>query len=236
MAPRPESGGETVRPLLHPFRLTALAGVIAVVVGVFGPWVQGVVPDGTLVTLNGFTGAADGAFQLVACAAVVLLLRSRAAGESHTLVVQLLPALAGLVCLAYAVIVWRTLGELEFLLSDQGATPVVGWGIFLDAVGSALVAGGAVATTALVMRTHPRAPRAPSDAPVVDRQALMTVLLVLGGLLAGGALGLLAGVLVLGSTADALIVFFVFGGAVVGWLVTDTLRRMGRDSGSLDER
>ncbi len=236
MAPRPESGGETARPLLHPFRLTALAGVIAVVVGVFGPWVQGAVADGSLVTLNGFTGAADGAFQLVTCAAVVLLLRSRAAGESHTLVVQLLPALAGLVCLAYAVIAWRTLDELEFLLSDQGATPVVGWGIGLDAVGSALVAGGAVATTALVMRTHPRTARSPSDAPVVDRQVLTTVFLMLGGIVTGGALGLLAGVLVLGSTADALIVFFVFGGAVVGWLVTDTLRRMGRDSGSLDER
>lgn len=237
MAPRPEPDGETARRLLlHPFRLAALAGVVGVVVGVFGPWVQGVVPDGSLVTLNGFTGAADGAIQLVACAALVLLLRSRAAGESQTLIVQLLPAVAGLACLAYAVIALRTLDELKFLLSDQGATPVVGWGVVLDAVGSALVAGGAVATSVLVMRTHPRRPRLPSEAPVVDRQALLIVLLILGGIFAGGALGLLAGVLVLGSTADALIVFFVFAGAVVGWLVTDTLRRVGRDSGSVDER
>ncbi|HYB47853.1 MAG TPA: hypothetical protein VED20_10920 [Streptosporangiaceae bacterium] len=93
-----------------------------------------------------------------------------------------------------------------------------------------------MATTALVMRTHPRRRRSAADVPVVDRQALVAVFVVLGGIVGGGALGLLAGVLVLGSTADALIVFFVFGGAVVGWLVTDTLRRMGRDAGSLDER
>ena len=223
-------------PLLHPFRLAALAGVVGVVVGVFGPWVQGTLPDGSVTTYNGFAGAADGLLQLVFCAALVLLLRSRAAGESQTLVVQLLPAGAGLACLAYAVVAWRTLDQFEILLSDQDAVPVVGWGIGLDLLGTALVVAGAVATTALVMRTHPRRPRSAADVPVVDRQALVAVFVVLGGIVGGGALGLLAGVLVLGSTADALIVFFVFGGAVVGWLVTDTLRRMGRDAGSLDER
>ncbi|HXX60875.1 MAG TPA: hypothetical protein VEI48_06255 [Candidatus Sulfotelmatobacter sp.] len=223
-------------PLLHPFRLTALAGVVGVVVGVFGPWVQGTLPDGSVTTYNGFAGAADGLLQLVFCAALVLLLRSRAAGESQTLVVQLLPAGAGLACLAYAVVAWRTLDQFEILLSDQDAVPVVGWGIGLDLLGTALVVVGAVATTALVMRTHPRRRRSAADVPVVDRQALVAVFVVLGGIVGGGALGLLAGVLVLGSTADALIVFFVFGGAVVGWLVTDTLRRMGRDAGSLDER
>ncbi|HYB47852.1 MAG TPA: hypothetical protein VED20_10915 [Streptosporangiaceae bacterium] len=75
-------------PLLHPFRLTALAGVVGVVVGVFGPWVQGTLPDGSVTTYNGFAGAADGLLQLVFCAALVLLLRSRAAGESQTLVVS----------------------------------------------------------------------------------------------------------------------------------------------------
>ena len=223
-------------PLLHPFRLAALAGVVGVVVGVFGPWVQGTLPDGSVTTYNGFAGAADGLLQLVFCAALVLLLRSRSAGESQTLVVQLLPAGAGLACLAYAVVAWRTLDQFEILLSDQDAVPVVGWGIGLDLLGTALVVAGAVATTALVMRTHPRRRRSAADVPVVDRQALVAVFVVLGGIVGGGGLGLLAGVLVLGSTADALIVFFVFGGAVVGWLVTDTLRRMGRDAGSLDER
>jgi len=231
-----QTGGESRHPLLQPFRLAAVAGVVGVAVGVFGPWVQGVVADGSLVTLNGFAGAADGAFQLVAGAALVLLLRSRAVGESRTLIVQCLPAIAGLACLAYAVIALRTLDELEFLVSDQGATPVVGWGVGLDAVGSVLVAGGAVASSALVMRTHPRRPRSPSDPPLIDRRALQAVVLVMVGIVGGGVLGLLAGLLVLGSTADARIVFFVAGGTIVGWLVTDTLRRMSRAWGSLDER
>lgn len=236
MFARDQSTGSGSRGLLHPFRLATLAGVAIVVVGVFGPWVHGVIPDGTDATLNGFSGAADGAFQLVLCIVLVVLLWSRGAGESRTLVVQLLPALVGLACLAYAIIVLRTIDELQVILADQGASPVLSWGLGLDAAGSVLVAGGAVATSALMMRTHPRRPRRPADAPVVDRRVLMTVALFIGAVLVGGALGLLAGLLILGTTDNAAIVFFVAAGGVVGWVVADTVRRMGPVWGSMDER
>ncbi|HTS14338.1 MAG TPA: hypothetical protein VMH24_01625 [Candidatus Sulfotelmatobacter sp.] len=223
-------------PLRHPVRLLALVGVIGVVVGVFGPWVQGTLPDGSVTTYNGFAGAADGVLQLVFCAALVLLMRSRTAGESQTLVVQLLPAGAGLACLAYAIVAWRTLDQFEILLADKDAVPVVGWGIQTDLIGTALLVAGAVGTTALVMRTHPRRPRAAADAPVLDRRALATVGGYLLGVFGGGALGVVAGLAVLGSTANAVIVFFVGIGALVGWLGADTVRRVSRDWGSLDER
>jgi hypothetical protein len=236
MFARDPSTGSASSALLHPFRLATLAGVAVVVVGVFGPWVEGVIANGSHATLNGFSGAADGAFQLVLCAVLLYLLRSRAAGESRTLIVQLLPALAGLACLAYAVIALRTIDELELLLADQGASPVLSWGLGLDAAGSLLLACGALATTALVMRTYPRHPRQPAEAPLVDRRVVMIVALFIGTVVVGGALGLLAGLLILGSTDDAVIVFFVVAGGIVGWVVADTVRRMGPDWGSRDER
>jgi hypothetical protein len=236
MFARDQATGSGSRALFHPFGLATLAGVALVVVGVFAPWVHGVIANGTDATLNGFSGAADGAFQLVLCAALVVLLRSRAASESRTLVVQLLPAVVGLACLAYAVIVLRTIDELEIILADQGASPALSWGLGLDAAGSVLVACGAVATSTLVMRTHPRRPRRAAEAPVVDRRVLMTVAFFIGTVLVGGALGLLAGLLILGSTDNAAIVFFVVAGGIVGWVVADTLRRMGPVWGSMDER
>lgn len=192
----------STHPLRRPIGVLGLLSGALVLVGALAPWVSGPAPDGTFVSVNGFTGAGDGSMALLFAILLVVALSSRALADSRTRTVQLLPAALGMVSGLYMAVAVRGLPQTVDGLRNLGVDPVVQTGIWLEAAGSALVALAGVASTTLLIRRNPIRREAAADVDALDRILFVRLGIRLGGMVAGLAVGVWLAIQTYGSTGS----------------------------------
>ena len=147
------------RPLLHPSRWPVVAGFVMVAIGAFAPWQVMVDPLGFREVINGASGGdALGIQVLLFAAATMLVCALPAVAGSRTRSVQVLPVLGAAATLILATRSYLTVAPSGIWDPSQTSQTVVEWGMWLVLAGSAMIALGGVATTAIIVRDRPLSP------------------------------------------------------------------------------
>ena len=215
------------RPAPHPLRgpvgLAGLAALVLMLVGSIGPWVSGPGPSGATVSLDGFSGAADGAVALLFALLLVLALGSRSVAGSRTRVVQLLPAGLGLVALAYMVVGLRDLPVMTAALEDLGVQASTGAAVWVETGGALLACGAGLAASVSIVRRNPVRHEAAASASAIDRDLVVRSLSWLIGAVAGAGLGVWVAVGQYGSTGSPFVPAYGIGGLIIGLFLAGTI-------------
>ncbi|MGH2467143.1 MAG: hypothetical protein ACRDGL_05385 [Candidatus Limnocylindrales bacterium] len=213
-SPLTQGGTASTHPLRRPVGVLGLLGGALVLVGTLAPWVTGQAPDGTVVTVNGFTGAGDGSMALLFAVLLVLALASAAIAGSRTRIAQLLPAVLGIGSGLYMAVAVRGLPQTLEGLRNLGVEPVVQAGFWIEVAGAAVTALAGLAATLLIVRRNPVRREAAADVDALDRTFVARLFTRLGGAIVGTALGVWLAVQTFGSTGSP----FVPASALVGLL------------------
>jgi hypothetical protein len=215
MAWEPTRGRRFASLLLTPARVTVGIGAAMAVLAGFLPWADGVAPTFRgmePVFFSGLGGAGDGLVLVVVSAATAGLTLHRTPALSRTRSIRLAPALLVILAALTSVTGYRAaLAEIE-AWGRRGGTGQIAPGMWLAAIGIALMAAGTTWLLPAVIRWERRADD-PLDLVTVGPREVAGVLAGLAGALVGGALGVIVALSVTGPTlVGAIALLAVFGG------------------------
>jgi hypothetical protein len=214
----------------EPIRLAVILSTAVVVVGTFLPWLhqEGI---GQTVVLTGNSGYADGTLLSIVAVASSLVVANRDVARSRSWLLRWLPAILGAVALLFVLGAWRGMENQIDIWRRFGATGVYEPGFFV------VVAAGTVLGVADLVIGFRRGRAATTDGvpnePLRIRGssvmgALLTLMGVVGGALAGSAVALGLG-LPPAAVGIPLVALAVIGGAVGGVVASRVARILTAD-------
>ena len=218
-------------PLRDPLRLLAVAGAVAIAIGVVMPWIDYGI-DAFHASANGFTGDTWGIIELAIAALVFAVAASGSVARSRSRRIQLLPAVTGLVALVIYYDASLAAGQLADSYRASGYSVSFPGGLEVLLLGSLLCALSGVAASAAAWRRTPPAPRSSlgrspgSDiGPGIDFLAELVLGAVVGvGCAVAG--GFLAASLPVEPEARAqVMILAVLAGGFLGMVLLDRLWR-----------
>lgn len=227
MAWEPTRGRRFSSLLLTPARVTVGIGAAMAVLAGFMPWAEGTAPafrGMEPVFFSGLGGAGDGLVLVVVSAAAAGLTLHRTPATSRIRSVRLAPA----ILVVLAALTWVTgyraaIAEIG-AWGRRGGTGEIAPGMWLAAVGIALMAAGTAWLVPAVIRWE-RRPDDPSDLVTLGPREVAGVLAGIAGALVGGALGVMVALSVTGPRlVGAIALLAVFGGLLGAYAGPWTVR------------
>ena len=219
----PTDSGPRLRLIRQPLRAALVIGGALAIVGSFISWADGQLPGRIAVDFSPMTSP-DGVILPILAASAIGLVLSEGVAESRTRTLQAALAVLGLI----AVLIWiSALGSANREIAEwerQHGTGAIGAGIWLAAMGVALLA---VAGTLLSLRAWRANGVAgdPTDVVVTRRSVVRAAIEVVGGVV-GLVGGIVLGLVIAGPPGLAVMAFGSMLGGAAGLAAGNRVARL----------
>ena len=219
----PADGGPRLRLIRQPLRAALVVGGALAVVGSFVSWADGRLPGGVAVDFSPTTSP-DGVILPILAASAIGLVLSEGVAESRTRTLQAALAVLGMV----AVLIWiSALGSANREIAEwerQHGTGAIGAGIWLAAIGVALLATAGTLLSVRAWRAN-GVLGDPTDVVVTRRAVARASIEVVGGVV-GLVGGIVLGLVIAGPPGLAVMAFGSMLGGAAGLAAGNRVARL----------